>query len=359
MCDHHPGHTFVFFTDEPLALGLPQNASLKVIGKPVKGCFSLRRWMESSLRKAMKEHQIEVLLSLDGCAVLSTTTPQVIGLTDIKLIDRHKGLTSFFFHRYYKQSFQKASFIVTVSEAVKKAVTRRFLIAGKHIHLVPKAAMDIFKPIEWPQAQEIRATYAEGKDYFLFSGGFNAGKNLLAVLKGFSQFKKWQQSNMKLLIVGDTANDSAGLRQKLETFKFREDVIVLNKVDPGRLHLLMAAAYAFIYPSVEEAYGIPVLEALQSGTAVITSNAIQVEIEKGAVLFVDANDETEIGNQMIRLYKDEEFRKQLIGSGIAAAAKFNWKDAAGTLWQLIGDAAAKVQTSSPGKGGIAHQYEQR
>jgi glycosyltransferase involved in cell wall biosynthesis len=342
MVQQHPEQRFIFFTDRPLELDLPQNASVVIIGKPVKGYFTLRRWLDTKIKKALKEFSIDIFISLDGSASLSATTPQVIGVTDLKFLDNAKGINSLLLRRYQKKAFQIATSIITVSAAVKQDITKRFLVLSDKIHVVPKAASDIFKLIAWEQRENVKATYTEGKEYFLFSGGFNTGKNLLAALKGFSQFKKWQQSNMKLVIVGDTSNDPGGMKQKIDTFRFRNDVIILNKVDAGQLHLLMSSSYAFIYPSVAETYGMPVLEAMQSGTAVITSTTIQVQIDKEAVLFVDANDETDIGNQMIRLYKDEELRRKLVEEGLKESARFNWKDSAQVLWELIETAGGKL-----------------
>jgi glycosyltransferase involved in cell wall biosynthesis len=336
----HPEHWFIFFTDVPPEMRLSPNTSVEVTGKPVKGLFSFKRWINHNIASALQQQNIDVFVSLDGSACLSAAVPQVTGITGLKFIDKRSGTRRFFLLRYQKKAFHKANAIVTVSPALKDEISKRFFVAPGKIHVIPKAPGDFFQPVAWEQREPVKMTYTEGREYFLFTGGFDPAKKLVAVLKGFSQFKKWQQSDMKLVIVGDTTDDPSGMKEKIARYKFREDLVILNKIEPVQLHLLMAAAYALVYAPGEATYGMPVLEAMQSGTAVVTTTAIQAEVDKNAVLFVDANDDKAMGDQMIKLYKDEGLRSRLIEQGLQQAAELNWKKSAGMLWQLIEKAAA-------------------
>jgi glycosyltransferase involved in cell wall biosynthesis len=164
----------------------------------------------------------------------------------------------------------------------------------------------------------------------------------LNLLKAFSLFKKWQQSNMKLLIVGRTAWDHEEILEKIKTYKYREDVVLLGYVTDEQLARITGAAYALVYPSFFEGFGLPIVEAMQSGVPVITSNNSSMpEIGGDAALYADPSEPDAIAKHMLELYKNESYRSDLIGAGKTQAAKFSWDRAADELWQNISEAATK------------------
>jgi glycosyltransferase involved in cell wall biosynthesis len=101
----------------------------------------------------------------------------------------------------------------------------------------------------------------------------------------------------------------------------------------------MGAAYALVYPSLHEGFGVPVLEAMRCDVPVITSSGSAMEeIAGDAAFYADAGDHQAIAEKMMLLYKDEELRKQLIRKGRERAQQYNWDKTAELLWQSILDA---------------------
>jgi glycosyltransferase involved in cell wall biosynthesis len=162
----------------------------------------------------------------------------------------------------------------------------------------------------------------------------------LNLLKAFSVFKKRQKSNLKLVLAGRLGWKYDSFVEGLKTYKFRDDVVLLDYVDETELAKLVGSAYALVYPSLLEGFGVPVLEAMRSGIAVITSsNSSMQEIAGAAAQYADPDDFEDIADKMMLLYKDEDLRNQLIEKGKDIPALFSWDRTAELLWKSIVKAA--------------------
>lgn len=334
LSKHHPEHEFILFADRPIHISTNNNVRVEVIGKPVKNVLQFNYWLHSKLKKAVQQ-KADILVSLDGTGYTTANFPQIIGLKDTKMLKGSSWFESWFKHRHFKKLSVKAEKIIVVSTQVERAVKDDFQLEDERIAVIAQSPVSLYQPIEWQQKQYILEQYTDGKEFFLFTGGFDPSRNLLTTLKAFSWFKKWQQSNMKLLIAGNVENDLSGLKEKIDTFKFRDDVVVAGKLSPDQLHKMMASAYVMLYPSKLQTFGMPVLEAMRCGTPVIASTAIAPEVGGEAVMYVDADNEKDISNAMIKLYQDEDFRSRLIGKGLQHSNEFSWQNAAEKLWKLI------------------------
>jgi glycosyltransferase involved in cell wall biosynthesis len=334
IVQQHPEHQFIFYTDEPIHLELEDNSKFQLIGKPIRSTWQLNTWLNSKLRKAVQQ-QADILISLDGSGCIKAGFPQIIGLKDTKLLSGNSWVESWYRRQHFQKLVIKAKQLVAVSSQVRQQLASSFKVSENRIEVIAQAPTNIYKPLEWEQKQHVKDQYTDGKEFFLFTGGFDPPRNLLTTLKAFSWFKKWQQSNMKLVIVGDIQNDTSNLKEKIDTFKFRDDVVVLGKLSPDQMHEVMASAYAMLYPSKLATFGMPVLEAMRCGTPVISSAAIAPEVGGEAVMYVEADDEKDISNAMIKLYQDEDFRSRLVEKGLEHSNEFSWVKAAEKLWRLI------------------------
>lgn len=322
-------HQFLLLMNESFNINdLPLNVESKLLDSG----------SDNLLRRLLKEWQADLLVNMNTSCNIKTKVPQIMYVPDLAFVDYSKSYSwkGKILQRYYlPKYFQKAGMIITPSEFVKEEIISRFKIDAGKIQVITKSARPTFSPLDWEERNTVKDGYADGREYFLFVGGFDPVKNLMNVLKAFSQFKKWQQSDMKLLITGKT-NVNREMLQKIQTFKFRDDVVVLDHVSEAQLTKLMASAYALLYPSFYEGFGLPILEAMQSGTPVITSiNSAMKETGSEAVLYVDPENESEIAAQMIKLYKDEALRERLIELGKAQAAKYNEESSIDSFWKVI------------------------
>ncbi len=339
MIRQRPADEFLLLSGKNLNLhDLSSNTSTHVFGDSSESMLKKRWRLDVNLPSVLKKWNADVLVNLDSSCSLRSNAPQVIYVPDLLFLHDAKRYSwaEKILHRFYLPKYlRKVKSIITPSEFVKHEIVDKFKVDKEKITAVSKFVKQGFLPLDWEAKSIVKDGYADGREYFLFVGGFDPVKNLMNVLKAFSQFKKWQHSEMKLLITGDTSINSEML-QKIKTFKFRDDVVLLGHVTDEQLTKLMAGAYALLYPSLYEGFGLPILEAMQSGTPVITSNnSAMKETGAEAVLYVDSNDDTQLSAQMIKLYKDESLRERLVEAGKIHVAKYDRKSSVDAFWKVI------------------------
>lgn len=230
----------------------------------------------------------------------------------------------------------KAKTIATVSAFSKNDIIEQYGTTADKINIVYSAAKEIFQPLTNEEKQATKVKYTGGKEYFVYAGAIHPRKNLVNLLKAFSLFKKRQQSSMKLVLAGRLAWKYDSFVKNLKTYKYRDDVVMTGYVNEEEIRKLVGAAYAMVYPSLFEGFGVPVLEAMQCDVPVITSlNSSMQEIANEAALYADPESPAEIAEKMMLLYKDEKLRSQLIEKGRITGKQYNWDFSAERLWMSI------------------------
>lgn len=347
LAHNHPEHQFIFFFDRPFdtSLVFPKNVTPVVVPPKARHALSFRWWFDVKIPLALKKYKADVFVSPDGFCSLITKVPQVVVIHDLAFIHHPKFIPTIhriFYKRYTPLFLKKASVVATVSEFSKNDIIDQYHVDEQKIINVSSAAKTIFQPVEWDEKEAIKTEYADGCEYFVFVGGIHPRKNLLNLLKAFSLFKKRQRSNMKLLIAGRMAWDYDKITEKMETYKFRQDVKLLGYMGEAALAKLVAAAYALVFPSYFEGFGVPILEAMQSHVPVITSNTSSMtEIGEEAALYADPTDAADIADQMKRIFTNENLRSQLVEKGKLVAAKYSWQRTSELMWQAIQQAVSK------------------
>ena len=347
MVMQHPEHEFILVYDRPHneEFNFGSNITSIIVSPAARHPLAFKYWYDVKAPLALRSLKPDVWVQPYGFCSLSTGIPQVLLVHDLAF--KHYPKFVSWYHRLYYQQFTKkfiakAKTIVTVSAFTKTDLIKQYAVRDEKIHIVHGAAGKWFHPVPWQVKEDVKDSFADGREYFLFTGGIHPRKNLITLLKAFSLFKKWQKSNMKLLVAGRLAWQYDDIVQKLKTYKYRDDVVLLGYLPDEQLARVTASAYALVYPSYFEGFGLPIVEAMQSEVPVITSNTSSMpEIGGDAALYADPNDPEAIAKHMLNLYKDEALRSGLIEAGKLQAAKFSWDTAAQLLWKIISDTAIK------------------
>ncbi|MEI8097599.1 MAG: glycosyltransferase family 1 protein [Sediminibacterium sp.] len=341
LVNQHPEHEFIFVFDRPYdaSFVFAKNVTPVVVKPAARHIFSFKYWYDVKAPMALKKFKPAIWVQPYGFCSLTTKIPQLLVVHDLAFLHYPKFISwhqRWYYQRFTPKFLQKAKKILTVSEFSKQDILLHYPVAVNKVSVVHGAAREGFDPLDWGSKDATKASYADGREYFLFVGGVHPRKNLMNLLKAFSLFKKWQHSNMKLLVVGRLAWQYGDIVEKLKTYKYREDVVMLNYVSEQTLTQLTASAYALVYPSFFEGFGLPILEAMQSGVPVITSNTSSMpEIAGEAALFASPDDPDAIAKQLLLIYKDESAREKLIEAGKLRADSFSWDDTANKFWEAI------------------------
>lgn len=341
LAEQHPDDEFFFFFDRPYdpALRFPVNIKPVVVRPKARHAISFRWWFDVKVTLTLRKVKADVFISPDGFCSLTTRVPQVLVVHDLAFLHYPQFIPKLHLLFYKTQTpkyLKKATIVATVSEFSRQDIMEKYNVAAEKIINVSSAAKPVFKPIDWEEKEQVKEKYAEGCEYFVFVGGIHPRKNLLNLLKAFSLFKKRQHTNMKLVVVGRLAWDYKSTLEKLDTYKFRNAVKLLDYLPEEELVKVVAGAYSLIFPSFFEGFGVPVIEAMQCNVPVITSNTSSLpEIGGDAALYADPNDPSAIADQMKRLFKDENLRSQLIEKGGANAEKYDWNKSANLMWTAI------------------------
>src|SRR6185437_13615414 len=338
---NHPEHEFIFFFDRPYdpSFIFAKNVTPVVVHPQARHPVLFYIWFEWSIPYMLLKYKVDLFLSPDGYLSLSAKVPTCLVIHDLAFehYPEHFVMSHRLYWRHYSPLFaKKAKHIVTVSEFSKKDISTRYKIDPSKIDVVHNGAHDEYRPLEWEEREEVKKQYADGCEYFVFAGALHPRKNIVNLLKAFVAFKKRQRSNMKLVIVGRMAWKYEEVAEMKDEMPFKNDVKWVGYMDVNELSKVIGGAYALVYASLFEGFGIPILEALQCHVPAIVSNTSSMpEVAGDAALLVDPTDVQDIANKMELLYKDEALRKKLILAAQEQVKKFDWDFSAEKLWESM------------------------
>lgn len=338
LSQKHPKDQFTFIVDKPIETSIAKNIQVVVTDAAPSKTLLWQYWLNYKLPSLLKKHKVDVLVNAGVCS-LRTKIPQLLLLNDLSFLHIPQFVNKSharFYKKMIPKFLAKAKQVAAVSQFAKQEIIDRYKIESSKIDVVYSGASKNFQTVDWKEKEAIKEQYTEGKEYFLYNGDIHPSKNLLNLLKAFSHFKKWQKSNMQLVIVGTIAPGYEKFTEDLKTYKYRNEVVMINSFSAEELEKITASAYALVYSTSFENFPIPALQAIQAEVPVIISNVgAMPELFNDAALYVNPDDFKDIATQMILLFKDENKRNELVEKGKATAGKYSWDKTAELLWQAI------------------------
>lgn len=201
---------------------------------------------------------------------------------------------------------------------------------------MPIALRHVIPSLTWAEAESVKTQYTAGRSFFLFAEDISDQHRLIELLKAFSAFKKWQLSNMQLVIAGSSTAWTDDFEEKLSTYKFKDDVTVLKKLSNSEIARLTAASYAMVYPAAPGVFPMGLLWAVQGHKAVIAADNPACRKVTGSAIWVEDNNTAEgFAKAMILLYKDESRQQELVQQMKEQAAQYTRNQLLETAWQCI------------------------
>lgn len=351
LVQKHPEHEFYFLFDRPFEerYVFAANVHAITVSPPARHPVLWKYWYDVKIPLALRKIRADVFVSPDGFCSLTTRVPQCLVVHDLGFLHQPEAYQKSHV-RFYKANtpkfLKKAKSIVTVSQFSKNDIIKRYKTDPTKVDVVYNGVKDIFRPLSLIQKEAVKEKYTGGTEFFIYVGAIQPRKNLVNLLKAFSIFKKRLQSNMKMIITGRLAWKNEEFLQLINTYKYRSDVLLTGYVPEDELASLLASAYALVYPSLFEGFGVPVIEAMKCGVPVLTSEETAMEEAAGdAGLYFNPNNHQDIAEKMMLIYKDESLKKQLIENGKRNVEKYDWERSADQFWKSILKAAQNTLKS--------------
>lgn len=336
----HPEHIFVFisnksFEDSSL---FSENVMLVVIDYETKTSLELLYYYNIKIPKVLKKYKADVFVSERFCSLVGKVPPILIS-PDLGFIHQPsfvKRRERFFYKKFTPKFLKKAKTIVAFSEFEKGDIVKQFKIDSDKIKVIYKCVDENYKPINFEERESIKEKYAEGNEFFIYSGVISPQKNLMNLLKAFSAFKKRQRSKMQLIITGKPGKKYEEFVESLRLYRFKDEVKLLANLSPQEILTISASAYAMVYPPLYATSTGKLLDAMKCEVPVITSSTSAFpEICGEAALYVDPENPKDIAEKMMLIFKDEKLRKELIEKGKGQAEKYNGEKSTFGMWKLI------------------------
>ncbi len=351
IVNDHPEHDFFFFFDRPFdgSFVFAKNVTPVVLFPQARHPFLFVWWFEWSITRALKRHEIDIFISPDNFCSLRTSVPTLLVVHDVafKHYPEQVGwLVRHYYNFFMPRFLRKADQIVTVSKFTKADLKVQFQLSNKNIAVACNGTNSRFKPIESKNQELIRNKYTKGAAYFVFVGLIHPRKNVHRLIIAFYQFKMQTGSDMRLVLVGRKGWMADEVKEALVHPEFEKDVIFTGFVDHDEIPKIIGSAFAMMYVSLFEGFGIPILEAFQTNTPVITSDRSSMpEVGGEAVLYANPESIDSIAEQMIQLYQKPDLQKDLIEKGKHQRTLFTWEKAAKVVYEQIEKIAAQKSTT--------------
>ena len=295
-------------------------------------------WEQFSLPRAVKEWNLDILHCTSNTAPIWCRIPLILTLHDIIFMEpRDKSNKSFYQNMGWlyrrlvvPRILKKCRRIITVSNYEKNNIESRLGIPQEKMVMIYNGYNDWFKPIQ--DLNQVYKKYIDVQGYFFFLGNTDPKKNTERTLIAYSKYL--ERSNVKRkLLMADLDNEYLkAIIEKNHIENIWRRVVIPGYIVNNDLPYIYNNAFAFLYTSLRESFGIPLLEAMACGTPVITSNTSSMpEIGGPDAILVNPEDSDEIADKMIQLEEDDLFYRKQEDIGIRRAEQFSWRQTAEML----------------------------
>lgn len=346
----HPEHDFFFIFDRKFddQFIFAKNVTPVVVGPPARHPFLFYLWFEHSIPKLLKKIDADIFISPDAFSSLKTKVKTLLVIHDLNFEHYPEHLPWLIqkYYRFYTPRFaKKATRIATVSEFSKQDIISQYKISTEKIDVVFNGSNSVFRPLSAKEKEKTKSLFTNGKEYFLFIGAISPRKNLKNLLLAFDLYREKNNTETKLLVVGEKMWRGGDLEDVFSRMKFKNEVIFTGRLNPEELAAVLGSALALTYTSFFEGFGIPIIEAFNAGTPVITSNTTSMpEIAGNAALLANPFKPESIADAMKDITFNVQLREKLVEKGNKRKLDFSWEKTADNLWKSI-EKVVKQQNS--------------
>lgn len=310
-------------------LNAPENVRLRTSRINTTNPLARICWEQIIAPVVLLRDQPDVLFCPLNVAPLTTICPTIVVVHDLAFLryKMHKPAKRFYLSLLTRLSVKRASHVLTVSEFTRREVMELLHVPDYKVAAVPNGRKEDFGLVETEAVAQFRAQNDLPPQFLLTVGTLEPRKNIPTLIRAYAEAK--DRLGMPLLIGGGKGWLYDEIFALVSELGLQQDVRFIGFIPREQLQLYYAAATAFVYPSLYEGFGLPLLEAMSVGTPVVTSDAgALIEVAGDAALIVPATDATQMAEALVRITQDDQLRAELRAKGLARAQKFSWHAAA-------------------------------
>ena len=301
-------------------------------------------WEQFSLPRAVNQLNLDMLHCTSNTAPIRCKIPLILTLHDIIFLEpRDKSNKSFYqdmgwrYRRFVvPRILKKCKRIITVSDFEFNNIITKLQIPEEKMVMIYNGYNQWFRPVE--DTELIYQQYIEEPGYFFFLGNTDPKKNTERTLIAYSKYLELSDVKRKLLMADLDRGYLDEIIDRNDIGNIRDHIVMPGYIKNADLPYIYNNAFAFLYTSLRESFGIPLLEAMACGTPVITSNTSSMpEIGGPEVIMVNPQNVQEITEKMLLLEKDDALYQKQKEIGIIRAQQFSWKYTAEQLLTVYED----------------------
>lgn len=317
---------------ENIDFELPKNWKAKFLRSP-------KFWTQVRLSLEMIFHPVDVLFVPAHTVPLIHPRNTIVTVHGLEYEFCPKAYS--FFERLYmrwviKNSCRWAKKIIAVSENTKRDLIKLYEIPKNKIDVVYEGySSNNFKLNSKFQIQNNKYQILNIR-YLMFIGRLEDRKNIIRMIEAFEELKRKHNISHKLILVGKFGYGEEKIRNKINSSEFRKDIVLTGYVSEKDKFYLMANADVFLFPTIYEGFGLPILEAQSVGTAVVTSNISSMpEVAGDGAVLVDPKNKEEIADAIYKLISNESHKNDIIKKGYENVKRFSWDKCAEEIVKMI------------------------
>ncbi|MDD4892787.1 MAG: glycosyltransferase family 1 protein [Candidatus Rickettsiella isopodorum] len=292
------------------------------------------------LPRALIKHKIDICIFPKNVVPFNIKCKSIVIIHDLLHIMDPKvynRFDSFYMQLAIPFSVKKADIVVTVSENTKKDLLKITGINEKKIHVIHEAADEKYRVIQNHNEakRQLLHKYHITSPFLLYVGSLSPRKNIPCLIKAFEILNKTNNVPRQLVLAGGKSWKEKEILRLIRISPQSKNINLTGFITDDDLPLIYNQAELFIYPSLYEGFGLPILEAMACGCPVVSSNSSSLpEVAGDAALYFDPTNEHELVNKLCAVAANDELKKNLITRGLVRAKQFKWEYVAQSIIKI-------------------------
>jgi glycosyltransferase involved in cell wall biosynthesis len=344
-------NTYYLYSDRDFELPWEGDRWLKRISSPLP-LLPGTLWLQTVGRRMILRDQLDVFWGTNNMLPLGLPSDIAKVLTIHDLLWPLYSKIADPFHRcmhwlFVERSVRQADQIIAVSQSTAADLRRIWKLPASKIEVIHHGIGAIYRPQDPRVASVLVANrYGVSKDYVLTVGTAGPHKNLIALVEAMKILRKRGELSFQLVAVGAKSLKDTKLFKALQSWGLTgEDIRFLGYVPDEDLPVLYSGSCLFVFPSLYEGFGLPLVEAMACGVPIVASNTSSIpEVVGDAALLVPPTQPEAFAETIFRVRSDTELRKAMIQKGLNRATCFRWDNSARRLLECLRDASGRKRS---------------